>query len=117
MARRGYCGGPNYNNTDFSVRKNWTVKERLTIKFTMDFFNLFNHPNFDPGSLSNGSPIQAINCGPAVGIDSATGHSLYNPCSIANNIVTAQDLQPGFGTSSALIGNARQIQYGLHFDF
>jgi hypothetical protein len=119
MAPRGFCGGPNFNNTDFSVRKNWQVKERLQIQFNMDFFNLFNHPNFNPGSLSQGSPIQSINCGaPVPGQTSDTGHSLYNPCSATNNIVSAEDLTPGFGTSSGLIGTpARQIQYGLHFNF
>ena len=117
MAPRGFVGGPNYNNTDFSVDKNWAFHEKLTIKFNLDFFNLLNHPNFNPGSLGQGSPISAINCGPAVGTDASTGHSLYTPCSATNNVVSAQDLQPGFGTSSALIGNARQIQYGLHFNF
>jgi hypothetical protein len=117
MAPRGFVGGPNFNNTDFSVAKNWAVHERLTIKFNLDFFNLWNHPNFNPGSLGQGSPISAINCGPAVGADPSSGHALYTPCSATNNIVSAQDLQPGFGTSSALIGNARQIQYGLHFNF
>lgn len=118
IAPRGYCGGPNVNNTDFSVAKNWQVREKLNIKFNFDFFNLFNHPNFNPSSLSQGSPIQAINCGPAAGTDPLTGHSLFNACSATNNVVTSQDLQPGFGTSSALIGTpARQLQYGLHFEF
>jgi hypothetical protein len=118
MEPRGFCGGPNFNNTDFSVDKNWTIRERLTIKFNLDFFNLFNHPNFNPSSLSQGSPINAVNCGPVAGTDASTGHSLYTPCSTTNNIVSAQDMQPGFGTSNGLIGTgARQIQYGLHFNF
>ena len=117
MAPRGFTGGPNFNNTDFSAAKNWVVREKLTIKFHMDFFNLFNHSNFSGSSLGQASPISAINCGAAVGTDPSSGHSLYMPCSTTNSIVSAQDLQPGFGTSSGLIGNARQIQYGLHFDF
>ena len=115
MAPRGFCGGPNFNNTDFSVRKNWAVKERLQIQFNLDFFNMFNHPNFSPATQN---PIQAINCGAVAGTDPTTGHSLYNPCSPTNNIVSAQDLTPGFGTSTSLLGTpARQIQYGLHFNF
>ena len=115
MEPRGFCGGPNFNNTDFSVRKNWTVRERVQIQFNMDFFNLFNHPNFSPATQS---PIQSINCGALAGTDPTTGHSLYNACSPTNNIVSAQDLTPGFGTSTSLLGTpARQIQYGLHLNF
>jgi hypothetical protein len=118
MAPRGVCGGPNYNDTDYSLDKNWAVwHERVVIKFNLDFFNLFNHPNFNPGSLSQGSPFSAINCGSQIGTDASTGHKLYAPCSATNNIVSAQDQQSGFGTSSGLIGNARQIQYGLHVNF
>jgi hypothetical protein len=118
MARRGMVGGPNYNNTDMSLDKNWPLfHEKATIKFSLDFFNLFNHPNFNPGSLSQGSPISAINCGAPIGTNASTGHALYAPCSPTNNLVTAEDLQKGFGTSSGLIGNARQIQYGLHVNF
>jgi hypothetical protein len=101
-----------------SLDKNWPLfHEKATIKFSLDFFNLFNHPNFNPSSLSQGSPIQTVNCGVPIGASATTGHALYAPCSATNNIVSAQDLQPGFGTSSALIGNARQIQYGLHINF
>lgn len=115
MEPRGYCGGPNFNNTDFSVRKNWAVRERLNIQFNLDFFNLFNHPNFAPASQN---PIASVNCGAPAGTDPNTGHSLYNPCSATNNIVSAQDLTPGFGTSTSLLGTpARQLQYGLHFNF
>ncbi|MGC1293790.1 MAG: hypothetical protein WA869_02005, partial [Alloacidobacterium sp.] len=115
MEPRGFCGGPNFNNTDFGVRKNWQVKEKLQIQFNFDFFNFFNHPNFSPATQS---PIQAINCGAAAGTDPTTGHSLYNPCSATNNIVSAQDLTPGFGTSTSLLSTpARQLQYGLHFNF
>jgi hypothetical protein len=118
MAQRGVVGGPNFNNTDMSVDKSWPFfHEKATIKFSLDFFNLFNHPNFNPASLSQASPISAVNCGTPIGADLNTGHALYAPCSPTNNIVSAQDLQPGFGTSSGLIGNARQIQYGLHVNF
>ena len=118
MAQRGVVGGPNFNNTDMSLDKNWPLfHEKATIKFSLDFFNLFNHPNFNPASLSQGSPFSAVNCGGPTGVDPVTNHKLYNPCSATNNIVSAQDTQSGFGTSSGLIGNARQIQYGLHINF
>ncbi len=115
---RGFCGGPNYINTDFSVDKNWKIMERATLQFRLDFFNLLNHANFNPGSLSQGAPFSQINCGPTTGL-SATGTAQYAPCSQANNVVSTQVLTPGFGTSNAVIGgnSSRQIQYGIHINF
>lgn len=115
MERRGACGGPNFNNTDFSVDKNWHAGERLQVQFRLDFFNIFNHANFNPASLSQSSPIQDVNCGPVVG--TGANGSLYNACSPTNNVVTRETPTSGFGTSSGLIGTSRQIQYGMHFTF
>jgi Carboxypeptidase regulatory-like domain/TonB-dependent Receptor Plug Domain len=108
---RGFCGGPRFVNTDFSVNKNWKIfKERATIQFRMDFFDIFNHANFN---ASNGSfsPFSQVNCG-------ARTAGGYAPCSPTNNVVTSAPIQGGFGNSGATIGNAaRQLQYGLHIDF
>ena len=108
---KGYCGGPNFNNTDFSVDKNWLIKERVTMQFRLDFFDLWNHANFNPSS-GTFSPVQSVNCG-------AAANGLYQPCSVANNVITAQTMTTGFGQSNALIGGnaSRQIQYTLHFNF
>ncbi len=38
--------GPNFLNTDFSVRKNTKITERLTLQFRTEMFDVFNHPNF-----------------------------------------------------------------------
>jgi hypothetical protein len=111
VAPRGYCGGPNFNNTDFSVDKNWKIKERATIQFRMDFFDLLNHANFN-ASQGTFTPVNSVNCGPVVGTRQ------YNPCSPTNNIITAQSATAGFGTSNQTIGNAaRQLQYQLHINF
>ena len=65
----GYCHGPGYVNTDFSVDKNWRVwGERVRIQFRMDFFNLFNHANFNGGiinGIQGGNSFSSVNCGPA----------------------------------------------------
>ncbi len=110
-APRGYCGGPNFVNTDFSVDKNWLIKERVTMQFRLDFFDIFNHANFNPSS-GQFTPFQNVNCG----APSAAG---YQPCSVNNSVITAQTAQANFGTSNALIGGnaSRQIQYTLHFNF
>lgn len=38
--------GPHQQNWDFSLIKNFKLTERQTLRFTSDFFNLWNHPNF-----------------------------------------------------------------------
>ena len=113
---RGYCYGPGNVNTDFSVDKNWRVwGERMRIQFRMDFFNLFNHPNFRGDQVNNfgangGSTIQNINCGPA----NAAG--LYQPCSPTNNIITRQTYNQNAGFATNTRG-ARELQYGLKVIF
>ncbi len=38
--------GPNFKNFDFSIVKNTMLGERLKMQLRVDFFNIFNHPNF-----------------------------------------------------------------------
>jgi hypothetical protein len=38
--------GPRYFNTDIGILKNTRVKERVTVQFRAEFFNLFNNVNF-----------------------------------------------------------------------
>jgi hypothetical protein len=40
--------GPGLVNFDFSVFKNNKIKENLNLQFRAEFFNLFNHSNFQP---------------------------------------------------------------------
>jgi hypothetical protein len=124
-APRGACQGPHYVNGDLGLYKNWHIKERFNLRFSMDFFNAFNHTNFDANSVQgvgsqagffyNGSGVY---CGP----QNASG--FYQPCSPTNNVVSA------YGNSSSTIGGAnpvwgvanatkpaRELQYGLKFTF
>jgi hypothetical protein len=39
--------GPGYFDTDLSVTKFFTIHENAKLGLGMQFFNLFNHPNFD----------------------------------------------------------------------
>jgi hypothetical protein len=108
---RGFCPGPHLINTDLSLDKNWTLKERVTIQFRMDAFDLFNHANFRQDVNFNGTPFSNVNCGPQT-------NGLYEPCSATNNVVTAQTGGQNFGKANSLVGNAgRQFQYGLHITF
>ncbi|HEX4379835.1 MAG TPA: carboxypeptidase regulatory-like domain-containing protein [Candidatus Acidoferrum sp.] len=107
-APRGYCFGPATRNVDVQLAKNWTFHERFNLKFSMDFFNLFNHANFF-GNQLEGTGFSASNlvCGSAT-----------TPCSATNNIVTGQTGSPNanFGQASA-VHPGRELQYTLRFSF
>jgi hypothetical protein len=38
--------GPRFVNTDFSLFKNFSIRESYALEFRAEFFNLFNHPQF-----------------------------------------------------------------------
>jgi hypothetical protein len=38
--------GPHQQNWDFSLMKNFPITERVNLRFSTDFFNIWNHPNF-----------------------------------------------------------------------
>jgi hypothetical protein len=44
--RRNIYRGPFQQNWDFSLIKHFHITERQTLRFTADFFNLWNHANF-----------------------------------------------------------------------
>lgn len=55
-AGRNILDGPGYQNVNFSLVKNTALKERATLQFRTEFFNLFNHPNFGLPDNFLGSP-------------------------------------------------------------
>jgi hypothetical protein len=47
--------GPRFDRVDFSVFKNFPIKETRTLQFRAEFFNIANHPTFNaPGFGGNG---------------------------------------------------------------
>lgn len=46
-AGRGIINGPRYESVDLGVAKITPINERLSVEFRAEFFNLFNHANFD----------------------------------------------------------------------
>jgi hypothetical protein len=124
LAPRGSCLGSPNTNVDGQLAKNWFIKERLRVKFSMDFFNLFNHANFNSNNLEGaGYSPGNLYCGGATApvVDPVTGNSANTgqPCSPTNNVVTTSSLPAGgagFGTANS-VHAGRQLQYTLRFSF
>ena len=109
---RGYCFGPNFRNVDAQLAKNWTFKERFHIKFSLDFFNLFNHANFIDTNLDPAAGFTAS------GLLCGASKTAWSP---TNNVVSAQEGNPnsissGFGQATN-VHPGREIQYTLKFTF
>jgi Carboxypeptidase regulatory-like domain/TonB-dependent Receptor Plug Domain len=56
-AGRNILTGPGLTNFDFSLVKNNRIAESLNLQFRAEFFNLFNHANFQVPPLINGTDI------------------------------------------------------------
>jgi hypothetical protein len=109
--------GPGFWNADFSVSKLFPIRERLSLQFRAELFNIFNHPNF-------ALPTNVINT--AFGFD-GTQKPLPTP-SASNNfcnsvqtcfhdglITQTPDVaqgNPGLGG-----GGPRVVQLGLRLQF
>jgi hypothetical protein len=63
-AKRTYCCGPAINNFDFALHKVFALgsSEAKRFEFRAEFFNLFNHPQFDnpDGNITDGSDFGRI---------------------------------------------------------
>lgn len=57
---RNIYRGPFQQNWDFSLIKNFRLSERQSLRFTADFFNIWNHANFSAPSLNDVSAIGTI---------------------------------------------------------
>lgn len=100
---RNQIYGPGFRNVDFSISKTTKIRETASLQLRVEFFNLFNHPNFalpsgflTPGRLSNGTIKN-----PPVGIQGAITQT---PDAAQGN--------PGLGG-----GGPRVLQLGVRFEF
>ncbi|HEY6269358.1 MAG TPA: carboxypeptidase regulatory-like domain-containing protein [Candidatus Acidoferrum sp.] len=124
-APRGACQGPHYVNGDLGLYKNWHVKERFNVRFSMDFFNAFNHTNFDANGVQGvGNQSGFFYNGSGVYCGALNGGGKYEPCSPTNNVISAYGTtNPGIGGANKVWGvanaikPARELQYGLKFTF
>jgi len=89
------------------------------LRFSMDFFNAFNHPNFLASSIQS---VGYWNNGSGVYCGAANAGGLYQPCSPTNSVVSAYGnstlggAAPLFGQATAT-KPARELQYGLKLTF
>jgi hypothetical protein len=60
--RNQYKDGPWQWFQDVSAFKVWSVKERVRLRFNMDFFNVFNHPN-NPTAIAETGILSTRNSG------------------------------------------------------
>lgn len=90
-----------FRNVDFSVFKNFTFKERYSAQFRVEFFNIFNHPNY-------ANPYGSV-AGYGVGNDPGGQQPTFG-CGCATPDVMAGN--PLVGS-----GSARTMQLGLKLGF
>ncbi|MEZ5399247.1 MAG: hypothetical protein R2729_06225 [Bryobacteraceae bacterium] len=55
-AGRNIVDGPGLQTVNASIVKNFAIRERMSVQLRAEFFNLFNHTNFDLPDLFFGSP-------------------------------------------------------------
>jgi Carboxypeptidase regulatory-like domain/TonB dependent receptor-like, beta-barrel len=48
--------GPDFKQIDFSALKDFKIGERIKLEYRAEFFNIFNHPNFDQPNTTFGTP-------------------------------------------------------------
>src|SRR5262249_28670628 len=94
--RNTLCG-PSLKNFDMSLLKQTKLTEKKSLEFRSEFFNLFNHANFDVPVNTQG-PNGSGGNGDAVFIGSGA-------------------LAPNVGRIQRTVTTSRQIQFGLKLIF
>jgi hypothetical protein len=123
----GQCAGPPVNDTDFSLMKNWGVPflkgsrffgETARVQFRMEFFKLFNHPQFRFGGANLAYNVSGAIPVNASGTDcrSNFGGGGAATCVAVKGGVLDPTLHFGQPQTTSNIGS-REIQYALKFIF
>jgi hypothetical protein len=109
----GICSGPPSRSVDMGVNKNFKLTERFRLQFRMEFFNLFNHPQYVANDVINNAtinfnaPVYGDASGAVVPLTSATQILSATPAPSSN-----------FGRAQNVRENGfRQIQYALKLIF
>jgi Carboxypeptidase regulatory-like domain len=97
---RNIYRGPHQQNWDFSLIKNIKLTENQSLRFTTDFFNIWNHANFGNPAITD---VETTVCVPGV-----------NGCPAGGRL--PQDQTP-FGKITQTVGTPRLIQFSLRWAF
>jgi hypothetical protein len=89
-AGRAILRGPDLVNFDFSIYKTFKMTERFGLSFRTEFFNIFNHPNFNLPNVGSGPGSSGV------GFTNAAG---------------------GAAITQTVPDNQREIQFGLKLLF
>jgi hypothetical protein len=103
--RRNQYYGPHYRNFDLAFTKDNKLTERVGMQLRVDFFNIFNHPNFANPVLPNFIVDWTTN-----GIDPTTGRGQgFLPLTVT----------PDVGAQNPYLGGGgpRNIEIALRFSF
>jgi len=90
--KRNALLGPGFQNVDLSLIKTTKITERLTNELRVEFFNIFNHPNF-------GQP------------NTVGANEVLTPGQANFGVITSTRFPTGDS------GSARQIQFAVKFKF
>lgn len=99
---RNQIYGPGYWNVDFSVAKTTTFENDLALQLRVEFFNIFNHPNF---ALPAGTIIPGVRA-------SGTVKERITPAGLITQTPDVAQGNPGLGG-----GGPRVIQLAARFVF
>ena len=94
--------GPGFWNVDFSLSKNFQLRDRLTLQFRSEFFNIFNHPNF---ALPSNTIIPGVNADGSPNTSAGAAGVITQTPDVAQG-------NPGLGG-----GGPRVLQFGLRLQF
>ena len=95
---RNVFRGPFQQNWDFSLIKNFKITERQQLRFTTDFFNIWNHANFANPTVTD---VETIFCTPGANGCPANGINPSSP----------------FSKITGTLGTPRLIQFALRYAF
>jgi hypothetical protein len=95
---RNIYRGPFQQNWDFSLIKNIKITERQQLRFTTDFFNIWNHANFANPAINDVQTIGFCQNGTPGCVN---GHAQNTP----------------FGKIFSTVGTPRLIQFSLRYAF
>ena len=81
--RPGTTTGPGFHRFDFSAFKAFKLTERFSLQFRSEFFNIFNHPNFNAPNFGGNGVVAISNSGnftsPNFGQIGSTRDNPYDP--------------------------------------